>query len=44
MNQLAKKANTDGFAAVTDQEFTEMRAHISAMRAMLMTALRPDGS
>jgi len=43
VNQLAKRANTDGFGAVTEAQFIEMRAHIAAMRAMLMTALKPDG-
>jgi len=43
VNQLAKRANTDGFDAVTEKEFAEMRAHIAAMRAMLMVTLGPNG-
>lgn len=44
INQLAKRANTDGFGAITEKQFTDMRAQISAMRAMLMVALKPDGN
>jgi len=42
VNQLAKRANTDGFHSITEGAFADMRAHIAAMRAMLMTALKPS--
>lgn len=43
INQLAKRANTDGFGSITEDQFIDMKAQISAMRAMLMVALRPHG-
>lgn len=43
VNQLAKRANTDGFGTVTEADFSDMRGNISAMRAMLMVALKTDG-
>jgi len=42
INQLAKRANTDGFGAVTDEQFDEMKGNIATMRAMVMVALRPN--
>ena len=43
VNQLAKRANTDGFGTVTEDAFGDMRAQISTMKAMLMVALNKDG-
>ena len=44
INQLAKRANSDGFGAITEEQFIDMKAQISAMRAMLMVALKPNGN